>query len=167
MSAGPDPAGRLVVDRVTGTDPAGLRAAAQLFEDYRVHYGERAAPAETLAWLQEQVDAGRLGVFTAALDGAVVGLATTTMLPASLRLGCFWQVRDLYVLPAARRSGAARALLEQVRREAVAAGALRLALQTETGNAAALELYRSIGFRPVEGLQALVLPLAADARTLR
>ncbi len=38
-------------------------------------------------------------------------------------------------------------------------GALRISVQTESGNAAALMLYRTSGFVPVEGLQGLVLPL--------
>jgi len=151
------------VARLAGQDHAGLRDVAELFDAYRQHYGQPPAPDETLAWLREQVGADRLSVFTARDAELLVGLATTTVVPASLRLRSFWQVRDLYVLPAARRSGTARALLEQVRREAVAAGALRLSLQTETGNGAALQLYRAAGFRPVEGLEALMLPLTPDA----
>lgn len=80
-------------------------------------------------------------------------------LPASLRLGCSWQLRDLYVVPETRRRGVGRALVQAVRAAASAAGAIRLSVQTEPANAAALQLYRTSGFAPVEGIQILVLDL--------
>jgi GNAT superfamily N-acetyltransferase len=81
------------------------------------------------------------------------------IVPASLRLGCSWQLRDLYVVPGARRRGAARALVGAVRQAATAAGAIRLSVQTEPSNIAALQLYRTSGFVPVEDIQILALPL--------
>lgn len=84
-------------------------------------------------------------------------------IPASLRLGCFWQLRDLYVVSSARRCGAGRALLDAVHQAAAHAGALRLSVQTEPGNTAALLLYRTKGFVPVEDLCVLALPLQRDS----
>jgi GNAT superfamily N-acetyltransferase len=138
-----------------------LAEVAGLFDQYRQHYGEPAAPERTLRWLEQHAaaDAGRLTVFTARADGELTGLATTVELPASLGLGCFWQLRDLYVVPAARRRGTAGALIDAVRRAATEAGAARLSVQTEPDNEAALRLYRANGFVPVTGVQALMLPL--------
>jgi GNAT superfamily N-acetyltransferase len=82
--------------------------------------------------------------------------------PASLQLSCYWQLRDLYVLPSARRCGAGRALLQAVRQAATAAGATRLSVQTEHASNAALQLYRTSGFIPVQGIEALILPLHQD-----
>jgi GNAT superfamily N-acetyltransferase len=138
---------------------AELSSVAEVFDQYRQHYGESAVPGQTLAWLADNLDHGRLTVFTAHVSGDLAGLATTVTLPASLRLACSWQLRDLYVVPAARRSGAARALLDAVRAAAIAAGAVRLSVQTEPGNTAALALYRSSGFLPVDDLRVLALPL--------
>ncbi len=81
------------------------------------------------------------------------------VIPASLRLGCSWQLRDLYVVPSARRRGVARALVGAVRQAATAAGAIRLSVQTEPGNLAALQLYRTSEFVPVGDIQILALPL--------
>jgi GNAT superfamily N-acetyltransferase len=53
----------------------------------------------------------------------------------------------------------ARALLNAVREAATAAGATRISVQTEPGNTAALQLYRTSGFFPVDGIQVLMLPL--------
>jgi GNAT superfamily N-acetyltransferase len=140
-----------------------LAEVAGLFDQYRQHYGEPSAPERTLRWLEQHAaadaGAGRLTVFTARADGELIGLATTVELPASLGLGCFWQLRDLYVVPAARRRGTAGALVDAVRRAAAEAGAARLSVQTEPDNEAALRLYRANGFVPVTGVQALMLPL--------
>ena len=59
---------------------------------------------------------------------------------ASLRLGHFWQIRDLFGLPNHRRLGVGRTLLELIRAAAIGAGALRLVLQTEADNTPALRL---------------------------
>lgn len=77
--------------------------------------------------------------------------------------GCSWQLRDLYVVPAARRRGAGHALVSAVRAAATAAGAIRLSVQTEPGNTAALQLYRTSGFIPVEDLNILALGLPPSA----
>ena len=92
-------------------------------------------------------------------EGAFVGFATTTTVPASLRLGRFWQIRDLFVVPSRRRLGAGRALLGLVRAAATGAGASRLAVRTEADNAAALRLYAESGYTAVEGYRSLTLEL--------
>ena len=53
----------------------------------------------------------------------------------------------------------ARALIDAVRQAATAAGAIRLSVQTESGNIAALQLYRTSEFVPVGDIQILALPL--------
>jgi hypothetical protein len=53
----------------------------------------------------------------------------------------------------------ARALVAAVRRAATAAGAIRLSVQTESGNLPALQLYRTSDFVPVGDIQVLALPL--------
>ncbi len=95
-------------------------------------------------------------------DAPPIGLATSHEVPASLVMGRFWQLRDLYVLPESRRGGVAGALLSAVRGAAVAAGATRLSLVTESDNLPALSLYRQRGFTSVEGLVSLDLDLTAE-----
>ena len=141
---------------VTPEHPA-FRSVAALFDDYRAHYGETGPGA--LPWLTTQVTAGRLAVAARLTGGTPRGLITTVVLPASLTLGTFWQIRDLYVPPAERRRGTARALLRHVIDAARAAGARRVSLQTEPDNHAALALYTTLGFRPVDGLTTLSRPL--------
>jgi GNAT superfamily N-acetyltransferase len=143
------------------TEPAAEKLAdvAEVFDQYRRHYGQPVVAGQTLAWLNDCTSGRRLSVFAARIGEDIVGLATTAVLPASLRLGCSWQLRDLYVVPGARRRGVARALVGAVRQAAIAAGAIRLSVQTEPSNIAALQLYRTSGFAPVEDIQILALPL--------
>jgi ribosomal protein S18 acetylase RimI-like enzyme len=145
------------------TDEA-LAAASGLFNQYRHHYGEPDGDERTLGWLTDMVRSNMLTVYAASVgspaDAPPIGLATAHAIPASLVMGRFWQLRDLYVLPGSRRRGAAAALVGAVREAALAAGATRLSLVTEPDNHAALGLYRRLGFRPVEGLASLSLDLA-------
>jgi ribosomal protein S18 acetylase RimI-like enzyme len=142
-----------------------LAAAGVLFDQYRRHYGQPPDAGErTIGWLTDMVASNMLTIYTAsvgsAADASPIGLATGHAIPASLVMGRFWQLRDLYVLPEFRRQGVAAALVSAVREAALAAGAARLSLVTEPDNQVALSLYRRLGFRPVEGLAPLSLDLA-------
>jgi ribosomal protein S18 acetylase RimI-like enzyme len=133
--------------------------AVALFDAYRSHYGLSPSPHDTRTWLSDQLTHSRLTMTTEVAGGRLRGFLTVAPLPASLLLGTFWAVRDLYVAPQHRRAGVARALLHHTVDAARAAGAHRLSLQTETDNEAALALYAAFGFRPVGGLHQLSLPL--------
>jgi GNAT superfamily N-acetyltransferase len=141
---------------------ADIAELASLFDHYRAHYGQAIQAGQSAAWLQDNLRSARLAAFVAEMDGELVGFATTLDIPASLRLGHYWQIRDLFVVPSRRRLGVARVLLDCIRSAATAAGALRLAVQTEVDNAGALRLYEERGFAPVEGYRGLTLPLVAD-----
>ena len=121
--------------------PAEIEGLADLFDRYRAHYVEGVDASQSRRWLQRNIGSGRLDAFVAESDGELVGFAITMDVPASLRLGHFWQIRDLFVVPHRRRLGVARALLDHIRSAATAAGALRLVLQTELDNTSALRLY--------------------------
>ncbi len=84
-------------------------------------------------------------------------MALVASTPASLRLGHFWQLRDLYVADRHRRHGVGRALLAHVRDAAAADGALRVSLTTEADNIGAVTLYRQFGFEPVDGFASMSL----------
>jgi ribosomal protein S18 acetylase RimI-like enzyme len=128
---------------------------AILFDVYRIHYGQSPAPVATRAWVGEMARSGELEFYGAYHGPRMVGFAAIHQVPASLKLGRFWQLRDLFADPAVRRQGIARQLVETIQRAASDAGALRLSLQTEPDNAAALALYRTCG-----------LTLNADLATL-
>ncbi|MGZ4597915.1 MAG: GNAT family N-acetyltransferase [Actinomycetes bacterium] len=141
---------------------ARLPELVRLFDDYRVHFGQEKNTQRAAAWLTDHLRNGRLLGYLATVDAqeAAAGVAIVAPSPASLSLGLYWNVRDLFVDPAHRRRGVGRALLDRVRADAVAHGALRLSLQADSGNADALALYRRYGFTRVDDLEQLVLELA-------
>jgi GNAT superfamily N-acetyltransferase len=143
---------------VPGDD--GFQSFVELFERYRAHYGQAADQDRSRAWLADATTTGPMRAFLARVDGEAAGICLIAICPASLALGEFWMVRDIYVDPRWRRTGVARALLDAVRGAAQRSGALRLTLQTEDDNVAALRLYERYGFGPVTGLRHLILDLA-------
>ena len=159
----PASSGSVEVRVLAAPTRAEIEQLAEIFDRYRLHYGE-AADARTAGWLEENISSGRLEAFVAEDNGAFVGFAITMTVPASLRLGHFWQIRDLFVLPNHRRLGVGSTLLDFIRAAAVRAGALRLVLQTEADNTPALRLYAESGYTAVEGYRSLTLPLTPDLR---
>ena len=141
-----------------------IEALAEIFDQYRAHYGEASDASRSASWLDENLGTGHLRVFVAEESAGFVGFAITMDVPASLRLGHFWQIRDLFVLPTHRRLGVGRALLDSVRAAAIAASAVRLVVQTEDDNEAALRLYADSGYALIKGYCSLMLPLGPEPR---
>jgi len=141
-----------------------VEALAQIFDQYRAHYGEASDASRSAFWLDGNLSTSRLRAFVAEDDGKFVGFAIIMEVPASLTLTHFWQIRDLFVLATHRRLGVGRALLASVREAAIASGALRLVVQTEHDNDPALRLYADSGYTPIEGYRSLMLPLGPELR---
>src|SRR5262249_33192721 len=152
------------VRTLTAPTPSEIEALGEIFDQYRVHYGEPPDVARSARWLEQNLSTGRLTAFVAEDRARCVGFAVTMEVPASLRLAHFWQIRDLFVPPTPRRVGVGRALLAAVRAAAIASGALRLVLQTEEDNDAVLRLYTDSGYTPISGYRSLMLPLSPEAR---
>jgi GNAT superfamily N-acetyltransferase len=151
-----------VVTQLVRPAAAELADVAAVFDQYRRHYGQPVTAGQALPWLIRHTSSGALTVFVAHIGEELAGIATTMAVPASLRLGCAWQLRDLYVLPEARHGGTGRALVSAVSAAAAAAGAIRLSVQTEPDNGPALRLYAASGFAPEEDLRVLTLDLPAS-----
>jgi GNAT superfamily N-acetyltransferase len=164
-----DPSSRAVDDPVSVRALAAptrgeIEALAEIFDQYRAHYGEASDALRSASWLDENLSASRLRVFVAEDSARFVGFATTMDVPASLRLAHFWQIRDLFVLPTHRRLGVGRALLASVRAAAIASSALRLVAQTEDENHPALRLYADSGYALIKGYCSLMLRLGPEPR---
>jgi GNAT superfamily N-acetyltransferase len=141
-----------------------IEALAEIFDQYRAHYGEGSDALRSASWLDENLSTSCLRVFVAEDGARFVGFAITMDGPASLRLAHFWQIRDLFVLPTHRRLGVGRALLASVRAAAIASCALRLVVQTEDDNDPALRLYVDSGYTLIKGYCSLMLPLDPEPR---
>ena len=84
--------------------------------------------------------------FVAMVDGLAAGCVSFTRRDDSCVV-----VKKMYVAPSARGRGVARALMNELAREAAARGYVRLLLDTDKEQLKpAYELYRSLGFRECE-----------------
>lgn len=125
---------------------------APLFDLYRVFYGKPSDPALARDFIHARLTRGESVILLASsVDGAAVGF--TQLYPAfsSVNAVRTWILNDLLVLPDARRSGVARALLSAAADFARADGALRLELETDHDNVTAQALYRAMGWTPYDG----------------
>jgi GNAT superfamily N-acetyltransferase len=165
----------LVLRQVPWDDPdaAALRGAMWAFHQER--YPEMVRDAETRGG-HDVVDAERgraaLATFLATLDGQPVGCATvaaaqvgpehltadpmlgiTGLTAASASDGAAsprgFEMRNVFVDPAARRTGVATALVREVEAEARRRGGRALYLGTGIRQPEALRLYVQLGYRPV------------------
>lgn len=98
-------------------------------------------------------------------------LATVDGVPAACAVLRQWgdgdaEMRRLYVRPAYRRRGIARALVRAVIAEAAAMGSRRVLLMTFDEFEGATDLYRSEGFAPIERYRPADGPAIAMARDL-
>jgi ribosomal protein S18 acetylase RimI-like enzyme len=111
--------------------------------------------------LREIADLVHDGIALLAVDdvGAPIGFALAHR--AGARAG---EVTDLYVVPAARRSGVARALVLEVVSQLKEDGIEHVELDVQTSNAVARSIYARWGFR--EHRVVLVAPLATLAARL-
>jgi ribosomal protein S18 acetylase RimI-like enzyme len=133
-------------------------AVVDLFRQYLRFYDQEVPDAEARAYLTARRDAGDSVLLVAALrpDGAepqgsgggqeVVGFAQSYPTWSSVSLSRSWVLNDLFVASAARGTGAARALVQDMCRRAKDAGAIRVSLATAWDNVAAQGLYESEGF---------------------
>jgi ribosomal protein S18 acetylase RimI-like enzyme len=132
---------RLVV--ASSVPPADLRACLlAAFADYLIPI---AIPAESWGpWLAQQgVELGESRVAVGG-DGQPVALAFVAPRPSLRR----WRLAGMGVLPNARGSGVARALLQDLIARAVSAGQSGVELEVFAQNARARALYERQGFAP-------------------
>ncbi|GGP27691.1 GNAT family N-acetyltransferase [Silvimonas amylolytica] len=137
-----------------------LDVVAPLFNDYRVFYQLASDPALARRYLGERLARLQSVVLLAELEGVAVGFIQLYPGFCSLAAAPFWLLNDLYVSPAARGHGVARALMEKARQHALATGADRLDLSTAHTNATAQALYESLGYQLDQTYRYYSLPLA-------
>ena len=124
-----------------------LEAIAALFDAYRQFYGKPADLALARRYITERFQR-KESVLIVAEDatGEIVGF--TQLYPAfcSVLAARTFVLYDLYVAPAARGTGAGRALMEAAEAHGRKAGAARLELSTAHTNKIGQSLYESCGW---------------------
>lgn len=128
---------------------ADVDALTPLFDQYRQFYGQPSDTALARAFLAERLKNRQSIVFIAvAPTGEAVGFTQLYPSFSSVSAARIFVLNDLFVIPAARRSGVAGGLLESAGNYARSVGAVRLSLTTAVDNIAAQSLYLSRGWQP-------------------
>ena len=128
---------------------ADLPDLVPLFGEYREFYKKPADPLAEERYLHARLSRGEAVVFIARAGGAGGGVVGFTLLYptfASVSLAPAWILNDLYVSPAARRGGVARALMEAATGFARSTDAVRIELRTQHTNTGAQALYDAMGW---------------------
>lgn len=124
-----------------------IAAAAPLFDAYRVFYGKPSDTDLARRFLTERLTRDESVLFVAFdTHGNVVGFTQLYPLFSSVRAVRTYLLNDLFVAADARRSGAAKALLDAAAGFAREAGAASLSLSTAVTNAPAQRLYEAQGW---------------------
>ena len=143
----PDPAMPLVIRPATPADAADLCAwNAAMARETEDHALDPATLARGVAEVLAQPARGFYLV--AELDGTAVGGLLVTREWSDWHAGDYWWIQSVYVVPAARRHGAFRALYADVVRRAREAGAASLRLYVDQANHRAQQTYASLGMLP-------------------
>ena len=125
---------------VAPEDPRG-GVAARLIADLCAELGERYGRPPSPFTTDEAADP-RAGLVVARLDGVPVGCGALRCIDAATV-----EVKRMYVAPAARRRGVARAILLALERLAAGHGYRRIILETGDRQPEALVLYAACGYR--------------------
>lgn len=126
---------------------ADVDIVAPLFDAYRQFYGQATALQRARDWLHERMQRGESVVLIAERNGTAIGFTQLYPMYSSVRTARTWILNDLFVARDARRSGAARALLDAAVEFARADGAAGIALETSRDNAPARALYVAAGWQ--------------------
>lgn len=124
-----------------------LDTIVPLFDAYRSFYNQPSDPALARAFLTERFQHHE-SIILLAIDAGGAAVGFTQLYPVFSSVSCTrkYLLNDLFVVPAARRTGAGRRLIEAASAFARAQGAASLSLSTGVNNAAAQRLYEALGW---------------------
>lgn len=133
----------LVIRPATAPD---LEALVPLFDGYRMFYDQASDVTLARTFLAERLERLDTVLLLAEVDGAPAGFTHLFPIFSSTRCARLWLLNDLFVAPAMRKHGVARALLGAAEAHARATGACGLELATAHSNTPAQRLYESMGW---------------------
>ena len=126
---------------------AHLPQLATLFDAYRQHYEQAPDPEGAKTYLSERLSRSESVIYVAVDEGAVIGFTQLYPVFSSIGMKKAWILNDLFVDPAHRRKGAARALIAASRALGENTSARYIMLQTHITNKNAQALYEHTGFQ--------------------
>ncbi len=146
----------LRIIRATAKD---AERVAPLFDAYRQFYKQKSDLAAARAFITERLQRDESVIFLALNGEDAVGFVQLYPCFSSTAMKRMWILNDLFVIPEARRSGAARALMERARKWAMETKADGLWLETAVDNHPAQRLYESLGWKRDNDYFRYLMPL--------
>lgn len=126
---------------------ADLDTVAEMFDAYRQFYEQAPDRAAARDFIEQRMARSESVILVAETDeGELVGFTQLYPLFCSVEARPIYSLYDLFVRPAARRTGAGRALLLAAERLAAEHGKARMDLTTAKTNLTAQALYESLGW---------------------
>lgn len=126
---------------------ADLDTVAEMFDAYRQFYEQAPDRAAARDFIEQRMARSESVILVAETDeGELVGFTQLYPLFCSVEARPIYSLYDLFVRPAARRTGAGRALLLAAERLAAEHGKARMDLTTAKTNLNAQSLYESLGW---------------------
>ncbi len=117
-----------------------------LFDAYRQFYGQKLDLKLAKKFISERLKNKQSIIFIAFLEQKVVGFVQLYPSFSSVCAQKILVLNDLYVVPEARKLGAAKALMDEAKDYALKNKVKRLSLSTAKNNLTAKSLYQSIGY---------------------
>jgi GNAT superfamily N-acetyltransferase len=124
-----------------------LELVVPLFDAYRQFYRQRADVEGACNFLRERLSENESVVFLAMDGEKAVGFIQLYPAFDSVVMRRLWILNDLFVVPAARKRGVAKLLMERARQLAVETKAKGLILETAVDNLPAQKLYEQLGWK--------------------
>jgi ribosomal protein S18 acetylase RimI-like enzyme len=150
---------QLTIREATPGDAAELAVLLDRFD------GAGATPQQVAARMRACAQV--LTTFVAEVDGTMAGFGCLRLVPHLQGDAPYAELTDLYVDPPFRRRGVARALMTEVERVAMAAGADEIVVITGFENDGAQDAYRAQGYaRWAQAMRKCFLGATEDGRCI-
>jgi ribosomal protein S18 acetylase RimI-like enzyme len=135
---------------IAKTTLADIEKVAEVFDLYRVFYGQQSDLGLARRFLSERLDRKESEIFHAVDEKLKIATGFTQIYPSFSSIGAtrIWILNDLYVRPEYRGQNIAKKLIHSVHLYAAETKAAKVVLSTAHTNLTAQALYESIGYKP-------------------
>ena len=144
---------------VTLADSSNIPKLANLFNQYRIFYGEETDIQAAKDFLTSRFKNKDSVILIAHENSQMGGFIQLYSSFSSVGMQKIWILNDLFVDTDFRRQNVARNLMEAARKYAKETGALRIDLATQISNIFAQNLYESMGYTKNESFLHYSLPI--------
>lgn len=144
---------------VTIADSSCISELANLFNQYRIFYGEETNLKGATDFLKSRFQNKDSVIIIAKINSQLSGFVQLYPSFSSVGMQNIWILNDLFVAIKFRRQNVARNLMEEARRYAKETEAFRIDVATQVSNVFAQNLYESMGYIKNESFFHYSLPL--------